>query len=106
MSTATPQTAALAFAAHLDRLLAETHDEALEHALVHEVGELIGGLSVHGFQRDLQAHLDRLEAEMLDEPGDYRLAQIDWALDDAAMDFLVEAATMLGRVTLTVREAA
>lgn len=105
MSTATPLTAAFAFAAHLDRLLAETRDDITEEALL-AVGELIGGLSTHGFVRDLQAHLERLEQDMLDEPGDYRLAQIDWALDDAAMDFLVEAATMLGRVTLTVREAA
>jgi hypothetical protein len=60
------EAAAMAYAARLDVMLAETQDEALEQALL-AVGELLGGLSMHGFARDLAAHLERVETSMLED---------------------------------------
>jgi hypothetical protein len=58
--------AAMAYAARLDVLLAETRDEALENALL-AVGDLLGGLSIHGFAGDLRMHLERVEADLLED---------------------------------------
>jgi hypothetical protein len=56
------ETAALAYAASLDAAFAASPGEALEEALL-AVGELLGGLSMHGFARDLAAHLERVEED-------------------------------------------
>jgi hypothetical protein len=60
------EAAAMAYAARLDVLLAETRDEALENALL-AVGDLLGGLSIHGFAGDLRMHLERVEADLLED---------------------------------------
>jgi hypothetical protein len=41
-------------------------DEPVEEAL-HAIGNLLGGLSMHGFARDLAAHLDRVEDALLSD---------------------------------------
>src|SRR3954463_13021729 len=92
MSTHTPwgttEAAALAYAATLDRAFAQAavtekgrchsaveldNSIALEAALL-AVGDLLGGLSVHGFAADLAAHLERVEASMIEDAPrwDYR----------------------------------
>jgi hypothetical protein len=74
VSTYTPwsqvEAAAMAYAARLDVLLAETRDEALEEAL-HEVGNLLGGLGCRGFAHDLRRHLERVEADLLADAHRY-----------------------------------
>src|SRR3954462_4911316 len=76
----TTEAAALAYAATLDHAFAGTPTEALEEALM-AVGDLLGGLSVHGFAADLAAHLERGTEDLLSDadacPRDYRLARED-----------------------------
>jgi hypothetical protein len=60
-----PVQAALTYAQSLDALLAYGPDP-LEHDVLMQVGELCGGLSVHGFARDLLAALDRVEGKYSD----------------------------------------
>src|SRR3954467_15525425 len=66
------ESAALAYAASLDAAFAASPGEALEEALL-AVGELLGGLSMHGFARDLQSHLERVEEDIVMDanPRDY-----------------------------------
>src|SRR3954469_8878073 len=108
------EAAAMAYAARLDVMLAETQDERLEEALL-AVGELLGGLSVHGFAGDLRMHLARVEEDMLaDAPRcDYtsgrggndpdavfssRLSDsIDQAREDDSADWLASAQAVLAR---------
>jgi hypothetical protein len=117
------EAAALAFAAHLDALAAKDKPDAVEDALL-EVGELLGGLSIHGFQGDLRAHLDRVEADMLDDasPRDYspgtggndpdavfssKLSdQIDQARADDAADWEASARALLTRVLVLLSKQA
>jgi hypothetical protein len=74
-----PTDAAYALAARLDGMLDHDEGDELDDAL-YRIGELIGGLSVGGFRRDLDAHLARDDAE-----------------DDAAGIWVREATAILGR---------
>jgi len=56
---------ARAFACRLD-VLAGLQDERVEEALL-AIGELLGGLSVHGFAADLRSHLARVEQDQLED---------------------------------------
>jgi len=61
---------ALAYAAYLDSLLASDMTDEMEHALVFQVGDLLGGLGVGHFTADLKSHLASIEdREYKDHPG-------------------------------------
>jgi hypothetical protein len=60
------EAAAFAFAASLDALARQDNPEPVEAALA-DVGELLGGLSIHGFAGDLRMHLERVEASLLED---------------------------------------
>lgn len=114
---------ALAFAAGLDALAAKDKPDAVEDALL-AVGELLGGLSVHGFQGDLRAHLDRVEADMLEDaprsdyspglggndPSQYCSSRLSDAIDtaraDDAADWEQSARALLTRVLILLSEQA
>jgi hypothetical protein len=117
------EAAAFAFAASLDALARQDNPEPVEDALA-GVGELLGGLSIHGFQGDLRAHLARVEADLLeDAPGcDYspglggldpdavfsaRLSdEIDRAREDDSASWLQDAREIITRVLILLSEAA
>lgn len=117
------EAAAMAYAARLDVLLAETENDALEDALL-AVGELLGGLGYKGFSADLRAHLERVEADLLSDadPWDYssgrggndpdaifsaRLSdEIDVARADDAADWLASAQALLEASREAAPEAA
>lgn len=109
---------AFAYARHLDVLLVDLNDpdepynDALEAALL-AVGELLGGLSIHGFEHDLRSHLARVEADILEDaprheynpgmggndPSQYRSGRLDDMIDtsraDDALDWLVSAEELM-----------
>ena len=62
-----PEAAAYALAARLDVILA-LEDEAHD-GVVTAIGELLGGLSVGGFRRDLEAHLAGIEDDIIADAG-------------------------------------
>jgi hypothetical protein len=117
------EAAALAFAAHLDALARQDNPEPVENAL-QDVGELLGGLSVHGFAGDLRAHLARVEADLLEDasPRDYspglgpndpdgifsaRLSdEIDQMRADDCADWLESAKAVMTRVLVLLSEQA
>lgn len=117
------EAAALAFAAGLDALAAKDKPDVVEDALL-EVGELLGGLSVHGFAGDLRAHLQRVEDDLLEDasPRDYspglgpndpdgifsaRLSDaIDQARADDCADWLESARAVMTKVLILLSEAA
>jgi len=115
------EAAALAFAASLDALLAETTDETVEETLL-QVGNLIGGLSAKGFAHDLRTHLASVEEDMLGEAGDYdgdygprnpyarlsdRLSDaIDQARADDCAEWLESAKAVMTRVLVLLSEQA
>ena len=72
--------AALAYARTLDTAMASGPDD-LEHDALLRVGELVGGLSVHGFHRDLSAAIDREW-----ERGDTDYNDIIWFASDWLID--------------------
>jgi hypothetical protein len=117
------EAAALAFAASLDVLAGQDNPDAVEDALA-DVGELLGGLSIHGFQGDLRAHLARVEADLLEDasPRDYSPGlgpndpdavfsshlsdAIDTARADDAADWEQSARALLTRVLVMLSEQA
>ena len=122
-SDANAEAAALAFAASLDALAGQDNPEPVEDALA-DVGELLGGLSIHGFAGDLRAHLARVEADILEDAPrcDYspglggndpdavfsgRLSDvIDRAREDDSADWLDSARALLTRVLVLLSEQA
>jgi hypothetical protein len=80
---------ALAYAQSLDALLAYGPDDA-EHDALQLVGGLCGGLSIHGFARDLSAALDAVEGTYADR---------EWF----AADWLSQAYGVMWPVTHQVR---
>lgn len=118
------EAAALAFAASLDVLaLSPVIPEPVEDAL-QDVGELLGGLSIHGFAGDLRAHLARVEQDLLEDasPQDYspgmggndpnaifsgRISDaIDTARADDSASWLQDAREIITRVLILLSEAA
>jgi hypothetical protein len=117
------EAAALAFAAHLDALAGQDNPEPVEDALA-DVGELLGGLSVHGFAGDLRMHLERVELDLLEDaprheynpgmggndPSQYCSSRLDNMIqqsraDDAA-DWEQSARALLTRVLVLLSEQA
>jgi hypothetical protein len=117
------EAAALAFAASLDVLARQDNPEPVEDALA-DVGELLGGLSIHGFAGDLRAHLARVEQDLLEDasPQDYspgiggndpnaifsgRISDaIDTARADDSASWLQDAREIITRVLILLSEAA
>jgi hypothetical protein len=117
------EAAALAFAAGLDALAAKDKPDVVEDALL-EVGELLGGLSVHGYAWDLREHLARVEADLLEDaprheynpgmggndPSQYCSSRLDDMIqqsraDDAA-DWEQSARALLTKVLVLLSERA